>query len=112
MTAQAIRESRCWCGKGCDLRSRAHRSNSDPRCFSEADAIANYERLYGVGSLGAVTDEPVETDVEARQTQGPADPARSARHAEAVAYIAGYTGRFGLILDLRADRRWGSKWFR
>ena len=32
--------------------------------------------------------------------------------AEAIDFIRNYTGTFGLILDLRADRRFGSKWFR
>lgn len=35
-----------------------------------------------------------------------------ARLAEAIRYIADYRGSWGLILDLRADRRWGSKHFR
>lgn len=42
----------------------------------------------------------------------PVDPERAARYAEAVEYIKGYTGTFGLILDLRADQRFGTKWFR
>ena len=44
--------------------------------------------------------------------QAPVDEERKARHAEAVQFIAGYAGRFGLILDLRADRRWGTKHFK
>lgn len=37
---------------------------------------------------------------------------RKARHDEAMAFIASYTGTFGLILDLRADPRWGTKHMR
>lgn len=40
------------------------------------------------------------------------DPARQALFNEAVQYIREYTGRFGLILDLRAQQSWGTKWFR
>lgn len=39
------------------------------------------------------------------------DPIKKARESEAIAYIGQYTGKFGLILDLRVDRRFGSKWF-
>lgn len=35
-----------------------------------------------------------------------------ARHAEALAFVATYTGSFGLILDLRSGPRWGTKHFR
>lgn len=44
--------------------------------------------------------------------QQPADPIAKARHAEAVRFIAEYTGTFAFILDLRARREWGSKWYR
>lgn len=47
-----------------------------------------------------------------KATQGDMDPERKARFNEAVAYIRDYRGNFGLILDLRADRSWGTKWFR
>lgn len=33
----------------------------------------------------------------------------SRQHAEAIAYVAGYTGRWGLPLDIRANPRWGTK---
>jgi hypothetical protein len=49
---------------------------------------------------------------EAKPVAGPAQ-ARVANpgEAEALEYIRNYTGSFGLILDLRADRRFGSRYF-
>lgn len=44
--------------------------------------------------------------------KGETDPERSKRHAEAVAFIRDYTGTFGLILDLRARREWGTAHYR
>lgn len=44
--------------------------------------------------------------------EGEHDPIRAARHAEAMAFIKQYDGNFGLILDFRAKREWGTKFFR
>ena len=58
-------------------------------------------------------NQPVVLD-ERRQPeeQAPVDPERKARFNEAVAYIRDYTGTWGLVLDLRANPKWGTKWFR
>ena len=37
---------------------------------------------------------------------------KKARHAEAMTFIKGYTGTFGLILDIRANPKWGTKYLR
>lgn len=52
---------------------------------------------------GEIDDSPeaVKARAEAKQ-----------RRAEALAYVTEYRGNWGLILDLRADRRWGTKHFR
>lgn len=44
--------------------------------------------------------------------QAPVDPERSRRQAEALAFVASYTGTFGLILDIRANPRFGTKYMR
>lgn len=54
---------------------------------------------------------PVEAERERAEPQ-PMDPERKRRHEEAVAYIRDYTGTWGLVLDLRANQKWGTKWFR
>jgi hypothetical protein len=55
---------------------------------------------------------PFEKGQKKPAPQGDMDPTRKARLNEAVAFIRDYTGKFGLILDLRADRAWGTKWFK
>lgn len=59
-------------------------------------------------------DDGIEVPVKAtRPGQNiPVDPVRAARLAEAIDYIKNYTGTWGFILDLRADRRWGTKHYR
>lgn len=42
----------------------------------------------------------------------PVDPETKRRQGEAMAYVASYTGSWGLVLDIRADRRWGTKHMR
>ncbi len=117
----------CWCGKGCTGKA----SLTDPRDRSERDTIAHYldrfgplpvyadgalesgeEPLYYIESL----DDPrIEHPGTAKKQQGenrPADPERQAREAEALAYVRGYHGTWGLPLDIRADRRWDTKYMR
>jgi hypothetical protein len=56
--------------------------------------------------------EPVAIPVHKGATeQLPADPIKKAREQEAIRFIAEYTGRFGFILDLRARRNFGTKWY-
>lgn len=66
-------------------------------------------------------DAPDPIDPEAERGRGEVDMSpeavearriAKARKAEAMAFIASYTGSFGLILDLRADPRWGTKHMR
>lgn len=59
----------------------------------------------------APVDEP---EIKRDASSGPAgsaDPVAKARHAEAVKFITEYRGTFGFILDLRARRDLGSKWY-
>lgn len=54
------------------------------------------------------------TNASKRQTAGtpgPVDPVQKARQVEAVAYVSTYTGSWAFILDLRADRSFGTKYF-
>jgi hypothetical protein len=48
----------------------------------------------------------------AEQAEAKANPLLKARRAEAMAYVAAYTGSWGLILDIRADRRYGTKYMK
>lgn len=112
----------CYCGGGC----KGKESITDPRVRSERDAVAKYLALYGPLPVYAEGgDEPLyyieslddprigqDPPRQTRKSGGPTDPVRSARLQEAIAYIRDYRGTWSLILDLRADRRWGTKWFR
>ena len=63
--------------------------------------------------MNVAAPEPIADETRGHGTeQQESDPARSKRLAEATAYIASYTGTWGLILDLKADRKFGTKWFR
>lgn len=72
-------------------------------------------------AIWAILDEPV---VAARGARGigkggdghrddsPEAHERKRRHAEALAYVASYSGTWGLPLDIRADRRFGTKYMK
>ena len=47
-----------------------------------------------------------------RKTVVEEDPERKRRHSEAIAYVASYTGTWGLPIDIRANPKWGTKWLR
>jgi hypothetical protein len=83
-----------------------------------------WERAYcptHSAAFMAALDQPVST-VLAPKARGKAQPAdmspeavaaraqASRREAEALAWVAAYTGTWGLPLDLKADRRWGTKY--
>jgi uncharacterized protein DUF6011 len=64
---------------------------------------------------------PLETLSTSRRGQGEADMSPEAvaaraeakhRQAEALAYVASYTGSWGLPLDIRANPRWGTKYMK
>jgi hypothetical protein len=74
----------------------------DPRCWAGLTVLPR--NLAG-------TPEPEPDHHPQAQISAPPDPVRQKRHAEAVAYVASYTGKFGLILDLQAHRAFGTKWF-
>lgn len=52
------------------------------------------------------------TKAKAAGTNQPADPEAKARHEEALAYVRSYVGTWGLPLDIRADRKWGTKYLK
>ncbi len=66
-----------------------------------------------LGFVGEETEGVAPEVRETRTSSGKAqvDPLAKER-AEAMAYIRDYTGRWDFILNLRADRKWGTKWFR
>jgi hypothetical protein len=77
--------------------------------------FARFEREYAAYRAG--TPAPVATSdyvapAAAKGTNAPADPERKAQLAEALAYVASYTGTWGLPLDIRSDPRFGTKWMR
>jgi len=47
-----------------------------------------------------------------RKEPEPVDPETKRRMSEALAYVRDYRGTWGLILDIRADRRFGTKYMR
>jgi hypothetical protein len=49
---------------------------------------------------------------ERTHVAGKADAAAKARHDEAVRYVADYRGTWGLPLDIKADRKWGTKYLK
>lgn len=82
-----------------------------PQEIKELDR--EYAEWAASRGVAVAADVPVEIPVHTGGSGvGEADPEAKARHAEAVAFIASYTGKFGLILDLRANRAWGTKHFR
>ena len=74
-----------------------------------------YERR---SRIWAFLDSPLGAAVPEREHQqrpgenNEPDPVRHARQAEALDYCANYRGTWGLPLDIRNDRRWGTKWMR
>jgi len=68
--------------------------------------------------LGSKPDAPI---ADEQRSKGEVDMSPEAvearriakqRHDEAMAYIREYTGTFGLILDIRASERWGTKYMK
>jgi hypothetical protein len=68
--------------------------------------------------LGSKPDAPI---ADEQRSKGEVDMSPEAvearriakqRHDEAMAYIREYTGSFGLILDIRASERWGTKYMK
>ncbi len=82
------------------------------------DAYANLTREWEQASaayfgLTADTEPSYEPEVSVRHSAGgPVDPERQQREAAALAYVAGYKGTWGLPLDIRADRRFGTKYMK
>lgn len=78
------------------------------------DQFEAWERAWAQHLGVEYTPDGTYTVEEPRQHADPfeGDPVAKARHNEAVAYIREYTGRFALILDIRANPKWGTKWFR
>lgn len=60
----------------------------------------------------AAAAEAKTSAANAAREQKKADAARKAREQEALAYVGSYSGNWGLPLDIRADRRWGTKYMR
>lgn len=86
-------------------------------CRDAIDAAAIAARIARLAAYDARSGEDADeadtyTTDEPKAHSNEPDPVFKAAHAEAVRYIASYTGKFALILDLRADPRWGTKWYR
>lgn len=81
------------------LRIRAYEDlDAFEKAWDEASGLEHAAEMF-VERTGGGTGEP-------------GDPIAKARHAEAVAFIRDYTGRFAFILDLRARNGWGTKWYK
>jgi hypothetical protein len=95
-----------------DLTTKAGRAMADADIdqeFLDKHGVTYREYYDRLGWTAAPADD---SDVAPRTSTGTgvANPVASARHAEAIAYVAAYTGTWGLPLDIRADSRWGTKW--
>lgn len=76
------------------------------RAYEDFDAL---EKMWADARGEQVVEEVHET--RTNDGGGEPDPVRSAAEAEAIRFIRDYTGTFGFILDLRARRGWGTKWY-
>lgn len=92
--------------------SNPYRVPGDPREYILPRDLADLDKAWDAYRGGITEAADVPAPSEPTGANLPGDPEAKKRHAEAVEWIAGYKGTFGLILDLRADRRWGSKWFK
>jgi hypothetical protein len=68
--------------------------------------LAAWEKAWGV------TAKPLADPAREQGEAGEPDPVAKARRAEAMAFIKTYTGTFGLILDIRANPKYGTKYLR
>lgn len=73
--------------------------------------LAAWEAMWAE-HLGQQAPDPIEVERHGGSGGGEADPVAKARHAEALAYVRDYTGRWGLPLDIRARDSWGTKYLR
>lgn len=81
-----------------------------PRDFNEWEAAWN-KHLEAQGHE-VVHYEPINVSrPAAAKEQLPVNAEAKAREQEAIRFITEYTGRFGFILDLRARRGFGTKWY-
>ena len=84
-------------------------------CDPCIDALATRRAEEAQARMADFVVAPVATpDPEPRKASdgyNQVDVAARAREQEATAYIKDYQGRFGLVLDLRAHPRFGTKWF-
>lgn len=69
-------------------------------------AQAELQRRHDEREAAKVATVTVERERKA------ADKEKKAQHDEALAWVAAYTGTWGLPLDIRADRRWGTKYMK
>jgi hypothetical protein len=76
-------------------------------CYEDIDAV---EAAWAAANGNPL--EPEKHEPRAAGENRPADPVRSARQAEALAYVRDYRGTWGLPLDIRSDRRFGTKYMR
>jgi len=70
---------------------------------------ASWSEYLGSQAPDPLADEPARGG---RRKSTPESREAKKRHDEAIAYIRDYTGSFGLILDIRASERWGTKYMR
>lgn len=101
-----------------DMRRGTYRVPGIERVFilpADAEALdAAWDAYYA--ERGDTTPMDAVTDIEPRVGQAhestPESRARKAAHDEAMDYVARYVGTWAFIKDLRADRRWGTKYMR
>ena len=99
-----------------DRRRGSYWVPGDPRTYVLPQDIKDLDAAWAayLGSQAPIDDIPEDSRGEADMSpEAIAERARlKARHDEAVRFIASYEGTFGLILDIRANPKWGTKYLR
>jgi hypothetical protein len=91
-----------------------------PREWSQAELEASWAAQHEAAAEMQRKREAREAEAEAakqkvldaKEAGHKADTEAKRRHDEAIQYVSGYTGTWGLPLDIRADNRWGTKYMK
>lgn len=96
-----------------DRRSGTYWVPGDPRTYVLPQDIEALDAAWDRYAGGTTPADDIPPDSPGGSHEStPESRERKRRHDEAIAFIKSYTGSFGLILDLRSDRRWGTKHMR
>jgi hypothetical protein len=91
-----------------------------PREWSQAELEASWAAQHEAAAEMQRKREAREAEAEAakqkvldaKEAGHKADTEAKRRHDEAIQYVSGYTGTWGLPLDIKASQAWGTKWLK